>query len=149
MAKLTFEGLDACMLSMKEVADLPDDTANAMLQAGGEIVAAAQRRNIMSALQQRTGNLAKSVTVTPKMKTRNGTERFITVYPRGKHHTYNHQGTDKIATNNEVAFVNEYGAKKRGISPTGMIRKANEESAGAAVDAQYQVYDAWLKTKGM
>ena len=147
MAKLTFEGLDEVMLSMKEMAELPDDTANDMLQTGAAMVAAAQKRNIQAALRRRTGVLADSVTVTPKMKTRNGTERFVTIYPRGKHHTYDHNGSPKIATNNEVAFVNEYGAPKRGINPTGMIRKANEESADAAVAAQFQVYDAWLNTK--
>lgn len=149
MASLKTVGIDVVLLSMQEIAEIPDDVANDMLQAGGAVVAEAQRRKIRSVLKQHTGNLASSVTVTPKMKTRNGTERFVTVYPQGKHHTYNHKGSPKNATNNEVAFVQEYGSPKRGIKAKHIIRLANEESAQAATAAQYAIYENWLKSKGL
>jgi len=166
--KIKFEGMSEVLLSMKEIAEIPDDVANEMLQAGGAVVKAAQQREIRAALQQRTGNLANSITVTPKVGYRDGgLTRFVTVYPYGKHHTYNKRvkvkaykrskhgrtyttgGGTGTATNNDVAFVHEYGSKKRGIEAKGMIRRANESSAQAATDAQYQVYDNWLKSKGL
>lgn len=168
VARVKLEGLDTLMLSMKEVSEIPEDVANEMLQAGGAIVADAQRRRIRSTLRQHTGNLADSIKVTPKIKVRNGgLERFVTIYPYGKHHVYTKRsevkaykrskhgrtytvgGGQGIATNNDVAFVHEYGSKKRGISAKGIMRAANEESAAAAVEAEYRVYDNWLKSKGM
>lgn len=149
MAKLSFSGLDELMLSMKQVSELPDDIANDMLQAGGEIVKTAQERKIRAILGQRSGKLANSVTVTPKTKTRKGGERFVTVYPKGNHHTYNHKGTQKTVRNADVLFVHEYGAPKRGISAKGIVRSANEESAEQATAAQAEIYDKWLQSKGL
>lgn len=143
MASVKTEGLDELMLSMKECAELPDDIANEMLQTSGEIVADSQRRKIRSALGTRTGVLANSVTVS-KMKTRKGNERYVTVYPQGKHHT---TAKGKTVTNNEIVFVHEYGAPKRNIRAKGIIRAANAESAEQATAAQYKVYDKWLQSK--
>jgi len=148
--------MDECMLSMKQVAEIPDDVANDMLQAGGEIIAEAQRRKITATLlQPSSGILAKSVTVTPKMKRRKGEERYVTVYPKGTHHTYMHKATptstpvQKIATNNEVFFINEYGAPLKEIAGKGIARAANEESAEAVDAAMFKVYDKFLESKGL
>lgn len=145
MASVKTSGLDELMLSMKECADLPDDVADEMLQVSGKIVAEAQRRKIRSTLGTRTGVLANSVTVS-KMKTRKANERYVTVYPQGKHHT---TVKGKVVTNNEIVFVHEYGAPKRNIRAKGIIRSANEESAEQATAAQYKVYDQWLQSKDL
>ena len=146
MAKMTVSGIDELMLSMKQVAELPDDVANDMLQAGGKIVRDAQTRKVKSSLGVRTGALAKAVTVTPKVKTRKNGERYVTVYPKGTHHV-NPDGSK--VTNNEVFFINEYGAPKKGITAKGMARAANEESADEATAAQAEVYDKWLQSKNL
>jgi hypothetical protein len=146
MAKMTVSGIDELMLSMKQVAELPDSVANDMLQAAGKIVRDAQTRKVKSSLGVRTGALAKAITVTPKVKTRKGGERYVTVYPKGTHHI-NADGTK--VTNNEVFFVNEFGAPKRGIAAKGMARAANEESAEKATAAQAEVYDKWLQSKNL
>lgn len=148
MARMSVSGIDELMLSMKEVAQLPDSVASEMLQAGGNIVAAKQRQHYNAALRD-TGTLANSIKVS-KMKTKSSGLRFVTVYPQGKHHTYTDKnGKIKTATNNDVAFVHEYGAPKRGITAKGIIRLSNEEAAEEANSAQIAVYDKFLKSKNL
>jgi len=148
MAKMTYSGADELALSMKEVAELPDRIANDMLQAKGKIVADAQKKKITATILNRpsSGVLAKSVKVS-RMKTRkSGDERYVTVYPQGTHHT---TSTGKKVSNNEVFFINEFGAPKRGIAAKGIARAANEESAPQANDAEFQIYDRFLKSKNL
>lgn len=144
MGKMTVSGIDELMLSMKEVAELPDSVANDMLQAAGRIVADAQTHKVKSSLGVRTGALSKAIKVTPKIKTRKNGERYVTVYPKGTHHV---NADGKKVTNNEVFFVNEYGAPNRGIAAKGMARAANAESADEATAAEAEIYDKWLKSK--
>ena len=146
MAHIKTDGLEGLMLSMKEAAELPDDVANDMLQTSGKIIRDAQARKVKTTLGVRTGVLAKAVTVTPKLKTRRNGERYVTVYPKGTHHITK---DGKKVTNNEVFFVNEYGAPKRGIAAKGMARAANAESAEEATDAQFDIYDKFLKSKNL
>ena len=148
MARMEVEGIAELMLSMKEVAELPDSVAEDMLMAGGEIVAEAQRRHYNSMLRD-TGTLAKSIKVS-KMKKKRDDARFVTVYPQGKHHTYTDKnGKTKTATNNDVAFVHEFGEPKRGITAKGIMRMSNEETRDKTNAAQYEIYDRFLKSKNL
>ena len=147
MAKIHFEGIDVELLSMAEIANIPDDAAEEMLQAGGDVLADAQKRKYLATLKQHTGNLANSLKLS-KMTRRQDGSRGITVYPRGKHHSYKHGDGFADASNTEVAFVQEYGSKKRGISAKGIIAAANAESGDAVQAAEMEIYDKWLKTKG-
>lgn len=144
MARMESNGLDELMLSMGELAMLPDSVASEMLQAGGAVFANTLRAKCRSMLGVRTGKLSDSIKVT-KMKTKNGT-RYVTVSPQGAHHTY---GNGKIATNAEVLFVHEYGAPGRGISAKGIMRAAKEESEESVAAAESQAYDNWLKSKNL
>ena len=147
MANFNVVGLDDAMLSMKEIASIPDDVAEEMLQAGGEVLADAQKRKYLSTLKQHTGNLANSLKVSKMTRRRDGS-RGITVYPRGKHHSYKHDDGFADARNADVAFVQEYGSKKRGISAKGIMAAANAESGDAVQAAELAVYDKWLTSKG-
>lgn len=144
MARIDSSGLDELMLSMGELAMLPDSVASEMLQAGGKVFADTLSGKYRSMLGVRTGKLADSIKVS-KMKTKEGT-RYVTVSPQGTHHTY---GNGKIATNAEVAFVHEYGAKSRNIAAKGIMRAAKEESEESATAAEAQVYDNYLKSKNL
>jgi hypothetical protein len=53
------------------------------------------------------------------------------------------KGGEKKATNQDVAFVHEYGG--HGNDATQWMRKANEEHAAEAVEAEFAVFDAWHK----
>ncbi len=142
MARSNTEGIDELMLSMQQVAELPDEVADDMLQAGAKIVAQAQKNRYRTQLFD-TGTLANSIKVS-RMKTKRDGSRFLAVYPLGTHSTYTHKGKTIKVRNAEVAFVHEYGAPKRGIAAKGIMRAANEESAPSAVAAEAAVYDAWL-----
>lgn len=147
MARMTVDGIEEFMLSMKEAAELPDSVANNMLQPSATIVANAQRKKITASILDRpsSGVLAKSVKVS-RMKTRKNGERYVTVYPQGTHHI-NADGTK--VSNNEVYFVNEYGAPKKHIAAKGIAKAANAESADEATAAQTNVYDKWLQSKNL
>jgi hypothetical protein len=153
-------------LPFEDIAELPQELIEAMLQAEGKVVADAQRRVILNLFEQHTGRLADSIEVQAKM-TRQGNGWYIRVYPYGVHHKYNSRikvtaykrskhgrtytvgGGVKTAGNNDVLFVLEFGAPARNISAKQPLRIANEQCADAAAEAAYNVYDQWLKTKGL
>lgn len=141
MASFSESGLNGLNLSLKELMELPDSVAGEMLSAEGRIVAAAQKRSIQGAGLVDSGQLVNSITVNAKVKKKSGT-RYIAVYPKGK------RKGKKAASNSEVAFINEFGAPKRGIPAKQWMRTANDGCADEAVRAAEQVYDRWLKSKG-
>ena len=49
----------------------------------------------------------------------------------------------------EVAFINEYGAPKRGIAPRPAIAAANAKAEQAAADAGERVFNAYLDSKNL
>ena len=52
----------------------------------------------------------------------------------------------KKTRNAEIAFINEFGADKKGIEAKQWISHANESSADAANKAGQAVLDAWVET---
>lgn len=165
MSGISFDGLDELMLSMQEVAELPESVQDEMLNAQADVVAEAQRAEAMklSAMlypsthgntrntsatnhlpgQVRsfsTGETARSIKK-GKPKTKNGT-RVIYVTPTGSRK----RGKQRIR-NAEIAFYNEYGT--RTINARRFIWMANEKSAEAATEAAFNVYDKYLKSKNL
>lgn len=168
MAKFNAQGIDGLALSLEEFAELPDEVVEDILMAGGEVVAEAQRRSIQALNLVESRKLMKSIRVFSKVKTVDGIrKRLVQVYPYGKHHEYTRKvrtkvyknskhgrtytvgGDQKEVTNNEVGFVHEFGAPKRKIPAKQWMRRANESSAEAMTAAEFQVYDRWLKSKGL
>ena len=163
--EIDFHGIEDLMLDMKQVAEIPWEVQNEMLQAGGAVIAETMKREYRTQLTVRTGNLSDSITVTPKMA-ESSDGNFVTVYPYGKHHTYTKRvkvktyknsksgrtyktgGKTAIASNNDVAFVHEFGSKGRGIGAKHIMQNSTDKSRPAAVEAMRQVYDEWLKKNG-
>lgn len=164
MANLTFEGLDEFALSMQEIAELPDETVYEMLDAEAEIVVAAQKRKIEELGLVKTGKLRDSIRAFHKRK---GDEKFVSIYPYGKHGSYRRKirtktyknskhgrtytvgGDAKETRNNELGFILEYGAPKRNIKGRQWMHLANEGAAAAAAEAAAAVYDRFLKSKNL
>lgn len=138
MATLEINGLDELILSMDELAQMPDGVLDEMLIAGAEVVKNAQAKHAASMLQgpYYKGAVAAGVKVGKPRKQRSG--RAVTISFEGTQH-----GT-RVA---EIAFINEFGKKGQPARP--FILTANEASADAAVDAETKVYDAWLKSKNL
>lgn len=164
MAKFDTMGLDALMIDLDEIGDIPDEVIDEMLEAGGEIIANAHREALQSMGLVRTGKLRDSVTVYKKGTNLNGgtgiDTKYVLVYPEGEHHTYRKKsGTytrkglakagkktrhghryDKT-TNQDVAFIHEFGG--HGNTPTQWMRETNEKHAGEAVEAEDAVFRKW------
>lgn len=140
MAKLSVNGLDDLMLSLKEIASIPDDVAADMLGAEAEIVEQYQLGSASTMLRgpYSTGQTAASIGRT-EVKKKAGGIRQMYVYPQGKN--------DKGVRNAEVAYINEYG--KRGQPARPFIAVANEAAATPAVEAAAQIYDEFLKSKNL
>ena len=142
MANLSVNGLDELMLSLQEIASIPDDVAAAMLDAEAKVVEEYQVGSAATMLQGRysTGQTAMSVR-RGKMKKGKDGARMVYVYPQGTN--------DKGERNATVAFVNEYGVPRRGIPARPFIATANAAAADPAVRAAEQIYDEFLKSKGL
>lgn len=146
MAQFDSAGLDGLMMSLGELAALPDEVARDMLIAEGEILKDAHVRKLRELGLVESGQLAESVAVSKRLhKGKDGP--YILVAPQG---TRKPRGKQKTGVRNaEVGFIQEFGAPKRRIKPKQWMRVANEGAVSAAVDAAAQVYDKWLKRKGL
>ena len=139
MARLSVSGLDSLMLSLEEIASIPDDVAAAMLDAEAQVVEEAQIAEGMSMGVYRTGETLRSIRRGKMKKGRDGS-RTVYITPQGVN--------EKGERNAAVAFINEYGVPSRKIPPRPFIATANEKAAGPAVAEAEKVYDEFLKGKG-
>lgn len=140
MAKLSVNGLDDLMLSLEEIAAIPDDVAAAMLDAEAQVVEEAQIAEGKTMGVYDTGQTLASIRRGRMKKGRDGT-RQVYVTPQGTN--------DKGERNATVAFVNEYGVPSRGIPPRPFIATANEKAADPAVAEAEKIYDDFLRSKNL
>lgn len=144
MANLSTSGLDELIGGLEKIAEIPDATILEMLTEEAEVVAAEQKAALSTAYHGKytKGITARSVKYSKKLKeTKDG--KAIYVYPQGTRTDGNKR---RVA---EVAFINEYGASKRGIPRRLTIRTANEKAAPAAAEAATEVYEKFLKSKNL
>lgn len=142
MASFSYTGLDDFILSMEEVANLPDDVIDEMLNAQADILVEAQRRECMAmGVHSKGGGQTLKAIKKGDIKNEKG-QRVIHVYPSGTR-----QRGKKRVRNGEIAFINEYGKKGQKARP--FIRVANEKSAGQTTQAGREVYENFLKTKNL
>lgn len=150
MAKVEFKGIDEIELSFEELANLPDTLIDEMLNARADVVVEAQRaearklgteyRNKGQTKNYATGMTANSIRK-GKIKTKDG-QRVLYITPVGSR-----KRGKTVTRNAEIAFLNEFGTKT--IHARHFLRKANEQSADAAVAAEFEVYSRYLKEKGL
>lgn len=154
MANIDFHGLDELRLSIRQVAELPDEVVDEMLNAAADITVEAQRaeagklgksyRNPGQTKDYSTGQTRDSIQK-GRVKLDKDGYRVLYITPTGSR-TRGKKNPKKIR-NAEIAFLNEYGT--RTINARGFIRKANELSAAEATAAQAAVYDRFLKSKNL
>lgn len=161
MARFNSVGIDELQLSFAELARLPDNVIDAMLDAGGAVLVAAHKKSLRSLGLVNTGKLAESISAHKK---RSGGKRYLLVYPYGQHHTYNQRlvtkkyarsksgrtytvgGGKGVASNDEVGFVLEFGAPGRNISSRNWMKRANESAADEVAAAEMKPYEKWLNS---
>lgn len=147
------------MLNMQQIAEIPEDVIDEMLQAGSKVGVEAMRRSLRRMGLVKTGQLADSLVAV--RKTGKDGRIYYLAYPKGRRKAEPHvlsvsnvtrvnplHSHAKPPTNNEVGFVLEFGAPNRGIEARQWMRIANEESADDVVAAEFKIYDDWLKSKG-
>lgn len=141
MATFDVNGIDGLILSMTEIAEIPESVQDDMLNAQADIVVRAQQEKARAYGVQKTGLLIASIKKGKPKSTKTG--RAIYVYPQGSR-----KRGKKQTRNAEIAFVAEYGRpKKQKARP--FIRDANETSAEATTNAGAKVYDDFLKSKNL
>jgi len=144
MAEFSFSGIDELMLSMQEVAEIPDEVVDEMLNAQADVVVRAQKRKIRQYRIYDTGTSQRAVKK-GKVKLSKDGKRVLYVAPAG----VRVRGKEKLSKtrNAEILFVNEFG--KRGKQARPAIRDANELSAAETTAAAAEVHHRWLESKGL
>ena len=136
-------GLDGLSLSLQEMAALPDTVHDEMLLAGAEIVAKAQKQKVLAyGIYDRDSTQHVADAIKPGKVKLNRGKRVVYVSPTGTRKRGN-----KTTRNAEILFINEYGKKRQKARPA--VRDANEACAAAMTQAQFEVYDQWLKSLGL
>lgn len=141
MAEFHFSGIDELSLSLQEIAEIPEDVVDEMLNAQADVVVAAQKRQATAMGIKRTGKLIKSLKKGRPKRTRDGS-RVIYVTASGTR-----KSGKKTVRNAEIAFVTEFGRKGQKARP--FISTANEQSAAETTKAAAAVHSQWLQSKGL
>lgn len=162
MATFETTGIDDLMLSMQEVAEIPDEIVDDILAAGAEVVVEAQKKQLTSLGLFSSGKLILSIDWVKKSGDyKGGKRRYVLIYPTGVHHTYataqkqrQNKGRksnrySRKVRNNDIGFILEFGAPNRGIPAHAWMWEANEKSADATTAAELRVYDEFLKSKNL
>ena len=137
MATFDCNGIDDLMLSMAEIAAVPEDVQDEMLNAQAAVVERAQKSKGEAYGVHRTGVTLDNIKRTTPKSGKSG--RGLYVYSQGKNADGNR--------NAEVAFLAEFGKKNQRARP--FIKDANETSENETTAAALSVYDNWLKSKGV
>ncbi len=153
MAKLSVSGLDDLMLSLQEVAEIPDAVQDEMLNAGADILIPEIKARGEGYGVEDTGLTLKSLAKS-KVKKNQKIGRYLTVYFKGSRVRGKDPKTGKNLRikNSEIAFLNEYGnrmseygTQKHPARPFfGDALKLSEKTIAKAQEA---IYDKWLKSK--
>lgn len=177
MASFDTMGLDALILDLDELSEIPENVIDDMLEAGGQVIANAHRAQLENQGLVKSRTLKDSVAIRKKMTNANhgigsgnfraGCDtKYVLIYPEGTHHTYKAKvstytkmnwgrkgiaktkgGGSKNASNQDVGFVHEFGG--HGNAATQWMREANEKHAGEAVEAEFAVFDKWHKSHNL
>ena len=162
--------MEGLTLSLTTLAEMPPETIQEIVAAGAEVVMKEQQRMIKKLGLFKTGALHGSIEAVHR-KTKYD-DRFsfeMIVYPYGTRkyyiskvqHKYGYGykfranrhyttgGKRKAVTNNDVGFIHEFGAPKKGIKPKQWMKKANINAEEAMVQAEFAVYDRFLKSKDL
>lgn len=142
MATFNMDGVDDLMLSFSEIAEIPEDVQDEILNAQADIAVPVQQAKARAYGVVDTGLTASSIKKTRTKRLKDGS-RVIYVYPQGSRT----RGRGKKTRNAEIAFVNEYGV--RGRAPRPFIRDANAACEDKVVQAAADIHDKWLKSKNL
>lgn len=152
MGKFSFNGLDEIFASFDQLTKLTEEDRLSIIMPAAELLLRRQKEKIESLFTQRTGDLAKSLTI----EKRNGDSGiFAYIFPKGKHRGSStgkrrgkrHSNGKYSGTNSEVAWVLNYGSPR--ISATHWLENTNEEAEDEVIAVQQAAWDELLTKKGL
>lgn len=149
MAHVEVDGLGTLIDDLEMLQNLPEEMMEDMLNAGADVLVRFQRAEIKQLWSGPYSMKISARAIKKDVKIRTSkyigiSGRYINIYPQGTR-----KRGKKRARNAEIAFINEYGAPKRGVEPRPAIGIANEKGGQQAVEAAEQVYHAYLDSKGL
>ena len=140
MAEFKVDGIDGVMLSLSEVAEIPEDVLDEMLQAQADIAVPAIKAKGRSYGLVRTGKMVESIRAGKPKRVKGVRCQYIT--PTGSRLRGN------VKTRNaEIAFIAEYGKRNQKARP--FMKDAIEAAADSMEQAAAARYDAWLQSKNL
>ena len=152
MAKFTFNGMDEISASFEQLAKISDEDKASVLMPAAGILKERQVNKIVQMFRQRTGDLAKSITIELKGA---GEDFHAYIFPKGKHGRSSTGRRMKkgrssgrySGTNAEVAYILNYGSPR--ISATHWLEHANEEAESEVIAAEQDAWNSLLEQKGL
>ncbi len=144
MARMEVDGADALIEDLSQLAQMPCEVTDDILNAMADVIVPAQRKEI-----ERRWSGPHSMGISAKAIKKTGTKKeldgsSISVFPQGTRK----RGKKRIR-NGEIAFINEYGAPGRGIEVRPAIMAATAKNEQKAVKAGERVYHAYLDSKNL
>jgi hypothetical protein len=150
MARFETSGLDDIIDQVTALGLGESEVADKMLLAGAEADRLAWHKAAdKHGIKRQTGQMIDSVGYPRKPKTVDDI-RQIDIYPQGMRKARPRKrkgGNFKPVRNAEIAFVLHYGSSK--IKATHWVDTADELAAQPVQEAMEQVFDDYLKEKGM
>lgn len=151
MAKFSFNGMDEIAASFDQLANITDEDKMSVIMPAAKLLLARQRDKIIELFTQRTGDLAKALTIQEKA---GDDGAYAQIYLKGKHRgssTGKRKGKRRSngkysGTNAEVGYILEYGSPR--IAARHWMETANEESEDDVISAQQAAWDELLTKKG-
>ena len=136
MARIEITGLGETLISMENIANIPDSVIQAMMEAQADIVVEAQKRTASTMLRgpYYRGGVVSGISKGKFKLTKDGAEHYVVF--KGTQHG------NRIA---EIAFVNEYGKKNQPARP--FIKTANEQATGEAAEAAAKILHDWQESQ--
>lgn len=96
MATFNATGIEGLDLSLEEFAAIPDNVVEEMLDAAGQVVVRHHKAQIRAQGLVHSGKLAGSIEAHKKAgSARNDYQRYVLVYPTGRHHIYQSRGVTR------------------------------------------------------
>lgn len=144
MARMEVDGADALIEDLSQLAQMPCEVTDDILNAMADVIVPAQRKEI-----ERRWSGPHSMGISAKAIKKTGTKKeldgsSISVSPQGTRK----RGKKRIR-NAEIAFINEYGAPGRGIAARPAIGLSIEKAKEEIFAAGEKAYDAYLDSKNL
>lgn len=141
MPSFKVKGLDELALDIRKAGDIPDDVKSNIAKAGIEVLVEGTKefaRNMNIYDEESNVHIVDKIKFS-KPNTKKTIKSYVTISGTRK------RGEKKTKTRNaEIAFINEFGAHKRGIAPRPFMKKARNKYASKAIDAASKVFYDWL-----